>query len=403
MDEWRMVGDGAPDSVDVLVIGGGPAGSTAALVLARRGWRVAIADRAPLRTSRIVETLPPESRSTLKGLGLWARVIAAGAVPACGTVSWWDSGHPIEHDFIVNPSGSGRHIDRHGLDRLIRSAAIEAGTVLMPIERLVGATGECAASSPTRWRVQLAARGHAREISARFLVNAPGRSSGFRPPGDVRRLPVDRLVGLATIVEPVSIDVDRRPWIEATPTGWWYSAPGTDGRWSAVFFTDADLIAGCGRRDLAARWSHAVTEGPRTAERFRELGFPRPAAIGGLHVVAADSYTTSRCQGDGWVAAGDAASAVDPLSGQGIERALRSGIRAALTADAVLQAEPGAAAVTRAAAIGAYQMEQTAIDRGYLRQRHEHYARVRRWSDRPFWQRRNAGNRWLERRRGQHV
>jgi flavin-dependent dehydrogenase len=187
------------------------------------------------------------------------------------------------------------------------------------------------------------------------------------------------------------LDGDRRPWIEATPSGWWYTAPGRDGRWSAVFFTDADLLEDSSRRGLAECWSHAVAESPHTAVRLREIGAPLSGPIPGLHVLAANSYTTTRCQGDGWVAAGDSASAVDPLSGQGIERALRAGIRAAHTVDAVLHAEARADAASQQAAMDDYQACQTAIDRDYLSQRHECYARVRRWTHRPFWQRRARG------------
>ena len=381
-----MAESDAPGSVDVLVIGGGPAGSAAALLLAKQGWQVAIADRPQPRTSRIVETLPPPSRSTLKSLGVWTRFVTAGHVPADGIVSWWDSAHPVEHDFILNPSGGEWHVDRRSFDRLIASAAIEAGAVLLPVERLVDATVEAAAASRDPWRVRLVANGRPREMFARFLVNASGRTTAFRP-GESRRRPIDRLVGLAAVVESASTGVDRRSWIEATPSGWWYSAPGIDGRWSAVFFTDADLAGGSCRRTLAARWSQAVAEAPRTAGRLREIGFPSPDSIG-LHVLAANSYTTSQCQGRRWLAVGDAASAVDPLSGQGIERALRGAIRAARTVDAILTAEARADEAGAQAALDEYQGDQRAFDCEYLWQRQECYARVRRWPDRPFWQRR---------------
>jgi 2-polyprenyl-6-methoxyphenol hydroxylase-like FAD-dependent oxidoreductase len=192
---------------------------------------------------------------------------------------------------------------------------------------------------------------------------------------------------LAAVFEPASIDVDRRPWIEATPSGWWYSAPGIDDRWTAVFFTDADLVEGSCRRNLAARWSQAVAEGPRTAARLVEIGAPLPNSIS-LSVRAANSYTTSQCHSRRWLAAGDAAAAVDPLAGQGIERALRGGIRAAHTVDAILNAEARNDIVGTQRAFDDYQRDQNAIDSEYLSQRQECYSRVRRWPDQPFWRRR---------------
>jgi 2-polyprenyl-6-methoxyphenol hydroxylase-like FAD-dependent oxidoreductase len=184
------------------------------------------------------------------------------------------------------------------------------------------------------------------------------------------------------------IDVDRRPWIEATPEGWWYSAPGIDGRWSVVFFTDADLLPRSGRHGLAACWLRAVADAPHTSGRLEAMALQSSRLMAGLHVRAANSYLTSACQGRRWLAAGDAASAVDPLSGQGIERALRAGIRAAHAANELLNADGHAADLRQLSVLAEYQRGQTAIDREYLAARHECYARVRRWNDRPFWRRR---------------
>src|SRR6266511_1550652 len=58
-------------SIDVFVIGGGPAGSAAALKLARAGRAVALAERSRYEQARIGETLPPVAQPTLAGLGLW--------------------------------------------------------------------------------------------------------------------------------------------------------------------------------------------------------------------------------------------------------------------------------------------------------------------------------------------
>ena len=116
---------------------------------------------------------------------------------------------------------------------------------------------------------------------ARFLVERVGADDGV-PAGRSRRRPIDRLVGLAAVVESASIGRRSTSWIEATPSGWWYSAPGIDGRWSAVFFTDADLAVGSCRRTLAARWSQAVAEasphgGAAQGDRISLAGLDRPA------------------------------------------------------------------------------------------------------------------------------
>ncbi|MGH3923220.1 MAG: FAD-dependent oxidoreductase, partial [Pseudonocardiaceae bacterium] len=73
------------EQADVVVIGAGPAGATAALTLARRGARVLLAER-PERPERqrirLGEGLPPAARPLLTSLGLWEQFRAAGHLPS---------------------------------------------------------------------------------------------------------------------------------------------------------------------------------------------------------------------------------------------------------------------------------------------------------------------------------
>jgi flavin-dependent dehydrogenase len=154
-----------------------------------------------------------------------------------------------------------------------------------------------------------------------------------------------------------------------------------------VFFTDADLIQHARRRDLVQCWQYALAEAPQTLTRFRALGFSA-ASVDAPRVVAANSYVSGRCQGDRWLAVGDAASALDPLSGQGMERALRAGIRGAAAADSLLHAESRGEQEQCRETLAQFQREQSLLDRECLQQRSECYAKVRRWVARPFWRRR---------------
>ena len=60
------------ENFDVLVAGGGPAGSTVALGLARQGYSVALFEATAYSSPRYGETLPPEINPVLRGLNLWA-------------------------------------------------------------------------------------------------------------------------------------------------------------------------------------------------------------------------------------------------------------------------------------------------------------------------------------------
>jgi 2-polyprenyl-6-methoxyphenol hydroxylase-like FAD-dependent oxidoreductase len=374
-----MSSSGEFPRVDVAVVGAGPAGSTTALTLARRGWRVVVVDRCRPRAQRIVETLPPASKSTLKHLGVWSGFVADSCVASPGIVAWWDGVDPLERDFIMSPFGAEWHVDRACFDRVLAARATDAGAEFVAVDRPVGASIAGAGTRDERWRIRFASGGRLCEISARFVVNASGRSMSFRPPGSERRR-IDRLIGLAAVFESSACHVDRRTWIEATKAGWWYSAPGVDGRWTVVHFTDANLLERTASTTSAASWARALDHGPNTAERVRQLGISPDDGAPDVQVLAAGSYVTARCQGTRWLAVGDAASAWDPLSGQGIERALRAGIRAGETIEAFLTGDAGA--------LEDYQAAQRALDEDYLVRRRDCYGRVDRWNHEEFWRRR---------------
>jgi 2-polyprenyl-6-methoxyphenol hydroxylase-like FAD-dependent oxidoreductase len=169
---------------------------------------------------------------------------------------------------------------------------------------------------------------------------------------------------------------DGNAWtlVEACAEGWWYSALLPEGRWIAVYMTDADLLPrthGSGR----AFWQVRLQETTHTQARLQALdlnALPR--------VVAAGTSRLDRVSGDGWLAVGDAAAARDPLSGQGLVQALASGVQ-------------GGEALARhlagdAAAIGEYAGESDELFREYSRLHALHYAREQRWPRSVFWQRR---------------
>ena len=158
--------------------------------------------------------------------------------------------------------------------------------------------------------------------------------------------------------------------VETTADGWWYTSPIPDSRIMVMLMTDADL---CGRADLSSSatwWEHL-----QTAEATRA----RVAAGGqtwGPRVFSAVSQRLRRRDRHSpWLAVGDASLAVDPISGGGVVRALRSARVGADTALAILEGRSGA--------IDEYEANRDDEFTAYLQERGQYYGIEKRWSGIP--------------------
>jgi flavin-dependent dehydrogenase len=142
-----------------------------------------------------------------------------------------------------------------------------------------------------------------------------------------------------------------------------------------VYLTDGDLLhiprirTSTGRDELLTMTRHM-----KDIARHYDSDWLGPV------VVNASTSRLSAVTGDGWIAAGDASAAFDPLSSQGLISAMASG-RAA--ADAILTYRQG-----DKEAMARYGVAVNAIYDRYLSQRVGYYRVERRWLAAPFWRRR---------------
>lgn len=361
-------------STDVVVLGGGPAGTATALALARVGRTVVILERSRYESVRVGEALPPEVRLPLAELGVWQSFLDGGPAPSPGVAFAWGEPTPRDNDFIINPFGLGWHIDRLRFDMMLARAAEACGVTVLRAARLLSGT-----RAPTgSWLLRAIVGGRAVPFQARVLVDATGRAaSPIRCLGG-GRIVHDRLAGLVGFLraDAGAHEGDRRTLVEAVEDGWWYSALLPGGRYVAAFLTDADLLPG-GLAARAAFWRARLGQTCLTRTRLRA-----DRANIGLQVVAATTSRMRRIAGAGRVAVGDAAATLDPLSSQGVYRALLSGRAAAHAIDEDLRGAREA--------LSAYARQVEADFQADLQAWADHYGRERRWPDAPFWARRHA-------------
>lgn len=368
------------DRYDVAIVGGGPAGAVAALTLSRRGREVLLIEASLLNEWRLGETLYPSIREPLAALGIANRFDTLPAVPSNGIRSCWGSPEPETRSFVTNPYGSGWHLDRTAFDRLLVDAARRAGASLTLGTRVTHCefdeTGHTATLTLDRDAAgpASAARAVPESVRAAGVIDAAGRTASVARWLSGERDTNDTLVAAAAQYHASHERCGRYTLIEARPDGWWYSAPLPDEKFVLVWFTDGDLLGDCRERK---GWTEELTATTHTSSRVADESFERGPVVAG-----AVSHRLQRSLGEArWLAVGDAALGVDPLSGSGIERAIDTGVRGALAVDDWLDGNRGP--------LENYESELDDEFGDYCKQWRSYYALEERWPDRPFWRRRH--------------
>jgi flavin-dependent dehydrogenase len=239
---------------DVLVVGGGPAGASAAAALRLDGLEVELVVSAPRLRQPPGESLPPGTESELDALFGRRGFRREQHRPAYANRSVWGGPGIDVAEFIDNPFGHGWHIDRVAMDASLLDAVRGQGVVVRAGTRVA-----VLAWKRGHWSVGL---DHGEpEIRARAVVDATGRAARIARAQGARRRRLDRLVAVHWLLPATAeADQDATTLVEAVEGGWWYSTPVPRGRVLA-FMTDADLLPG--REARAARdWRRRIAQAP---------------------------------------------------------------------------------------------------------------------------------------------
>jgi FADH2-dependent halogenase len=320
------------ESFDVAVIGGGPAGSAAAIGLAQRGRRVVVFERDRFPRFHIGESLLSTANEAFAELGLTERIAAQGFPVKWGAaLSTHDGGAVRTVDFAASREvrrPQTHQVPREKFDALLMARAREAGAEVREGTRVVACDLD-----PDGVTVRLAGGGAARVAA---IVDASGRSGLLARELDLRRHE-PRLANVAVYAH--FSGVPRLPGersgdiriVARRDAGWFWLIP-IDQRLMSVgaVLPQAlylELEKGSPEQMLAA----LVAETPAAAELMRDAVREWPARVERDYSYAARAFA-----GDRWLLAGDAGAFLDPVFSTGVSIALDSGLEAARELDRAL-------------------------------------------------------------------
>jgi len=360
-----------PTKIDILILGAGPAGTSLALMLLKRAphLKVRIVEKSDFSREKTGETLPPQIKDLMEPLGIFQQFQQEGHLPAHGTSVVWGADLLQENNFLLQTSAPGWRIDKNRFNLFLIREAERRGAQIN-INTQAKFTGRV----QSLFHFLLTSSAGAEEsLQASFVVDATGRSASFAAQMGARKVRFDNLTGIWRFYQLSNGNCGVETLVEACATGWWYSASMPGNKLVVAYMTDSDLAPEQQLRQ--GGWEHQLNSAPRTQKRLKKT-----EGAGELKFWPAASQCLDAFCGEAWIAVGDAAGTFDPLSSQGVFKAMKSGIFGAYAALDYLDGKTNA--------LEKYEQLVKREFENYLEIRSKFYQKEQRWPQSPFWQRR---------------
>lgn len=309
----------------MVVIGGGPAGTTSAHLLARRGWRVTLLEQAQHPRFHIGESLLPMNLPILKRLGVLDQV-ARNAVFKPGAEFAPQPGEgSLRFHFDAALGRSPQHayqVERARFDATLFAAAADAG-----VDCRSGWAVQSVERQGSKFMISARHGDAQRSIAARHVVDASGRSTVLagqlggkqKDPRHASAAVFNHFAGGPAVREAA----DGNIGVYHLPAGWLWLIPLPGDRISvgAVCWPEALRQR---RGSLDEFLAEQIAASPEARQR---LGRAQP--VGPARAEGNYSYRLRRFAAPGITAVGDAGCFVDPVFSSGVFLAMRGGEHAA--------------------------------------------------------------------------
>lgn len=329
---------------DVLVIGAGPAGSSAATRTAAAGLRTIIFEKETFPRFRIGESLLPNGNALLRETGVWPKIEAAGFIPKYGASFHLADGSADKEVIfakgLIPGLDSTYQVGRARFDALLADHARETGAQVHTGITVLGVAPE-----NDGHRVTLSsAQGGETTVTARWVIDAGGRELCFPhtlkrdldPPRFPKRLAIySHFRHVARATGPAG----GHTLVVRLRDGWFWFIP-IDAEHTSVGLVTTSAALRESRRPPADYFAEAVAG----SVKLREL-MAGAEPVMDFHVTADYSYFRRELAGDRFVLIGDAGGFFDPIFSSGVYMACYT---AKLAAELIVRAHAENRALTPA-------------------------------------------------------
>jgi flavin-dependent dehydrogenase len=333
-----------PVSTDILVIGGGPAGSTAATLLAREGFEVTLLERDHFPRYHIGESLLPTILPILDLLGAREKVEKFGFQRKNGAyLEWGPEQWCLNFGELSANTTYAFQVVRSEFDHELLMHAESQGVKVYQGVEVESLTFEGERPRSAQWTTKGESDGDAArgEIDFTYLIDASGRS-GVMARRYLRNRRYHKVFQNVAIwgywegADRMATGREGDIAVSSITDGWLWAIPLHDGTMSVGVVMHKDTLTAKRPVDVKKIYFRAIEESNKVKEIVRP-----GRLVSGIQSEQDFSYASQQFCGPGYFIVGDAACFLDPLLSSGVHLATYSALLAAASISSMLRNEVG--------------------------------------------------------------